>query len=186
MAALWATGDTHFWHWNIGRPDYCNRPDNWQELIIARWNEVVQPGDWVLHVGDFAFGRDATFNRIIATRQRLNGHILLIWGNHDRILKPRRWLENVGIDVILRDHGTSFDIGKYKVVCLHQQPEKYPPEWGKRIIFASHAPIRNQAQMPYFYGHIHNNEDTAQFPGCCLCVEVTDYRPVCIARDIDA
>jgi calcineurin-like phosphoesterase family protein len=186
MAALWGTGDTHFYHWNIGRPDYCNRPDDWQELIVERWNEVVQPEDWVLHVGDFAFGRDAKLHRIIKIRTRLNGRILLIWGNHDRIFKPRKWLEEVGIDAILRDHGESYEIGKHKIVCLYQRPERCPPAWGKRLIFASHRPIRNQAQMPYFYGHIHNNEEPEQYPGRCLCVEVTDYRPIRIAPDIEA
>jgi len=28
----WIISDTHFFHENIGR--YCNRPENWQELII--------------------------------------------------------------------------------------------------------------------------------------------------------
>ena len=39
-------------HQNIGL--YCNRPENWQELIIRNWNELVAPHETVLHLGDFA------------------------------------------------------------------------------------------------------------------------------------
>ena len=89
MVTLWGTSDPHFFHDNIGR--YCNRPDGWQELIIANHNAVVQPDDWVLNLGDFAFGRGATRERIIEVRKQLNGRILLGWGNHDRLLSQRQW-----------------------------------------------------------------------------------------------
>ena len=186
MVALWGIGDTHFWHWNIGRPDYCNRPDDWQELIIERWNAVVQPRDWVLHVGDFAFGRDATLERVKETRARLNGRILLVWGNHEgRICKIHTWREIVGVDAIMREHGDIHDLGKYRFVCLQSRPGQSKPAWKKRVVFVSHRPIRNQVQMPYFYGHIHNSEDPEQYPGRCLCVEVNDYRPVRLAADVE-
>lgn len=178
MAALWGTGDTHFYHWNIGRPDYCNRPDDWQELIVARWNEVVQPEDWVLHVGDIAFGRDATLERIVEIRKRLNGRILLIWGNHDRIFSRRQWLEEVGVEVVLRQHGEKYDLGQYRVVCLYKEPHACKRAWKKTFLYASHRPIPAQRATPYYYGHIHNNEEPTQYPGRCLCVEVNDYRPV--------
>ena len=51
----WIISDTHFFHENIGR--YCNRPENWQELIFKNWNELISPNETVLHLGDFALGK---------------------------------------------------------------------------------------------------------------------------------
>jgi calcineurin-like phosphoesterase family protein len=50
----WIISDTHFFHFNIG--SYCDRPDGWQERIIANWNHLIQSGELVFHVGDLALG----------------------------------------------------------------------------------------------------------------------------------
>lgn len=77
------TSDTHFGHANIIR--FCNRPfrnvEEMNEALIENWNKVVSKGDTVFHLGDFAFGGSSVWNSIIP---RLNGHINLIIGNHDR------------------------------------------------------------------------------------------------------
>ena len=51
------------------------------EVLIENWNKVVSEDDTVFHLGDFAFGGSSVWNSIIP---RLNGHINLIIGNHDR------------------------------------------------------------------------------------------------------
>lgn len=77
------TSDTHFGHANIIR--FCNRPfqnvEEMNEVLIENWNKVVSKNDTVFHLGDFAFGGSSVWNSIIP---RLNGHINLIIGNHDR------------------------------------------------------------------------------------------------------
>lgn len=77
------TSDTHFGHANIIR--FCNRPfqnvEEMNEVLIENWNKVVSKGDTIFHLGDFAFGGSSVWNSIIP---RLNGHINLIIGNHDR------------------------------------------------------------------------------------------------------
>lgn len=77
------TSDTHFGHANIIR--FCNRPfknvEEMDEALIENWNKVVSKNDTVFHLGDFAFGGSSVWNSIIP---RLNGHINLIIGNHDR------------------------------------------------------------------------------------------------------
>lgn len=77
------TSDTHFGHANIIR--FCNRPfknvEEMDEALIENWNQVVSEDDMVFHLGDFAFGGSSVWNSIIP---RLNGHINLIIGNHDR------------------------------------------------------------------------------------------------------
>jgi hypothetical protein len=56
----WIISDTHFFHENIGK--YCSRPENWQELIIKNWNDLVSPEETVLHLGDFALGKKSNFD----------------------------------------------------------------------------------------------------------------------------
>lgn len=77
------TSDTHFGHANIIR--FCNRPfqnvEEMNEVLIENWNKVVSKDDTVFHLGDFAFGGSNVWKSIIP---RLNGHINLIIGNHDR------------------------------------------------------------------------------------------------------
>ena len=76
----WIISDTHFFHENIGK--YCNRPDNWQELIIKNWNDLISPDETVLHLGDFALGKKSNFELLTGS---LNGRLFLIQGNHDRL-----------------------------------------------------------------------------------------------------
>jgi calcineurin-like phosphoesterase family protein len=82
MSNLWFTSDTHFGHANIIR--YCKRPfgsvDEMNEVMIQRWNEVVKHGDFVYHLGDFAFGKNLTTEMI---SRRLQGSVTVILGNHD-------------------------------------------------------------------------------------------------------
>lgn len=77
----WLTSDTHFWHANVIK--YCNRPfadaNEMNEKLILNWNEVVQPGDRVIHLGDFSLAARAVETVV----PRLNGNIELIMGNHD-------------------------------------------------------------------------------------------------------
>lgn len=76
------TSDTHFNHKKI--LEYCNRPfkdvDEMNGRMIALWNSKVMPDDEVYHLGDFAFGSRTEAKAI---RERLNGKIHLILGNHD-------------------------------------------------------------------------------------------------------
>ena len=86
----WFTADTHFGHANIIK--YSKRPFadtvEMNEKIISNWNSVVKPGDLVYHLGDYTFGRnDFEFD---ATFKRLNGLIVLIKGNHDKLAWANR------------------------------------------------------------------------------------------------
>ena len=80
---LFFTSDTHFGHENIIK--FCNRPfanaKEMNETLINNWNRVVGPDDTIFHLGDFAFGGSYLWNNML---DRLNGHIHLVIGNHDR------------------------------------------------------------------------------------------------------
>ncbi len=52
--------------------------EDMDETMIQNWNDVVQPGDKVYHLGDFAIAK-----KNIAVAARLNGDKILVRGNHD-------------------------------------------------------------------------------------------------------
>lgn len=81
--------DTHLNHANIST--YCDRPENFTELILKRWNERVRPQDTVIHLGDVAIGP----RKHIAEQIRLlNGKKILVRGNHDLHSSVGWWADN--------------------------------------------------------------------------------------------
>ncbi len=79
---VWFTSDHHFGHANIIK--YCNRPYNsvahMNALMETAWNSVVEPGDTVYYLGDFAMQP----NMVTEILPRLNGTKILVAGNHDK------------------------------------------------------------------------------------------------------
>ena len=134
------TSDTHFNHKNI--IEYSNRPytdiNHMTEMLVQNWNSVVDKGDTVIHVGDFAMGDK---EQIPGIRKRLNGRIVLVLGNHDydrrgQILKP---IQAGGFD------------------------EMYPEltiEVDGIMVYVRHEPkldFRSTAEVPYHIcGHVHD------------------------------
>lgn len=130
------TSDTHFLHTNIIR--FCHRPfttvEEMNETMINNWNSVVRDGDTVYHLGDFAFGR---VREIINIREQLNGHIILIEGNHD--------IKNITKQKL----GRLFDEVRGSAVVVH----------GNVKCHLSHYPYLcwpgSYRFEPQFFGHVH-------------------------------
>jgi len=152
----WIISDTHFFHENIGR--YCSRPENWQDLVIKNWNDLVSPDETVLHLGDFALGNKSNFDLLAGM---LNGRLFLIQGNHDRISKS--YCETRGVILIKNS---------LKVEISDQM----------KLIF-SHRPIVPLADgWINLHGHVHNvpppPEGSNLGPNHInMSVEIRDYRP---------
>lgn len=162
---IWFISDTHFCHKNILA--YEDRPftdiESMNSALITRWNEVVQPEDTVYHLGDVALGPSERFHPIIGA---LNGHKILIRGNHD--MKSREWYLERGFEEV------------YPALMLYAK--------GKRILL-THRPTDalGESYDLHFYGHVHNKmhhgEYEGMYPtvarnGACLCVERWNYYPV--------
>lgn len=83
MNKIFFTSDTHFGHDNVLRMD--KRPfanvDEMQEQMIKKWNNKVSPGDIVYVLGDFIWNT----RRASDIMKALNGQVILIQGNHDRV-----------------------------------------------------------------------------------------------------
>lgn len=123
--------DTHLNHRNIikytGRPFYCIK--EMDRTIIDNWNSVVSPQDFVLHLGDFSLSSKAQTVEYI---NALNGHIILILGNHDR--RTVTWWERMG------------------VFFATNSPIMY-----ENIVF-SHRPVDIQDGCINIHGHIHEHK----------------------------
>ncbi len=85
---VWLISDTHFYHKNI--IGYCRRPfvDVYEmnNYIINEWNKWVKEKDVVYFLGDLVNSRNNKMTRHVL--KRLNGHIKIIKGNHDRYGAP--------------------------------------------------------------------------------------------------
>ena len=123
--------DTHLNHANIAT--YCDRPPNFTDMIIKRWNERVTWADTVIHLGDVAIGpRGLVENQI----RCLNGKKILVRGNHDRNGSNSWWM----------DHGFDFscDAMMFRNWWLTHEPAQRLP-WEDR----EHC-------LGNIHGHLHN------------------------------
>ena len=84
---LFFTSDTHFGHFNICK--YCHRPfqsrSEMDQTLIANWNSVVPEDGIVVHCGDLMLPHDGDVKEYMHYLSKLNGRVLLLRGNHDRI-----------------------------------------------------------------------------------------------------
>jgi calcineurin-like phosphoesterase family protein len=133
---IYFTSDTHFNHSNI--LNYCSRPwstvEEMNEGLIKNWNEVVNPGDTVYHLGDFAMGNRKLIPEILA---RLNGRIILVRGNHD-FSKSLEYFQEVVSHQILEMDGYRFELahnpGHLKQDCDFAMCGHVHEQWAKREV----------------------------------------------------
>lgn len=111
---IFFTSDTHFGHANI--LEYSHRPfatvEAMDEALIANWNTVVHPSHEVWHLGDFVCGRAGKANAR-RYRERLNGRIHLILGNHDNAKALDGLFETIQDVKYLRTNGHRFFLSHY-------------------------------------------------------------------------
>lgn len=184
------TSDSHFWHRNIIK--YCNRPfpsvNAMNEALIHNWNEVVEPEDEVFHYGDVALGPWAEWDDVLS---RLNGHITLIVGNHDRIFAGEKEKQR---DRFMPIYSQWFDIIVDDI--------NYFPIWDEeaqtnRFVSMSHFPYDGDSHgeeryrdfrledkgVPLIHGHTHDPNQRATVskkgtPMFHVGMDAWDYRPV--------
>lgn len=153
--------DPHFFHENIIH--LCDRPfksvEEMNETIVTNWNSVVEKGDLVYILGDFAM-RWQDPKQVYDILERLNGQKFLVRGNHDRLHKDAKFRSYFEF---IKDYETVNDDGRM-VVLFH-----YPIEdWNGRFRGSYHL-----------FGHIHQNEKNAHpMPRRYnVSVDVNNYTP---------
>ena len=174
MSKFFVTSDQHFNHENIIK--YCNRPfssiEEMNEEMIKRWNAVVSKDDTVFVLGDFFMGRLTEIKDILL---RLNGHIMLVEGNHDkdnRIAKMTSCgnVKNLGPLFSMNYRGIDIVMGHY------------PIDFDLRNMVS-----KTSKKMVFLYGHIHNLAPKGLDRGCFyhVGVDTNDFTPVDLDSIID-
>ena len=113
-----------------------------------------------------------TLQKLRSIRDRLNGGIFLILGNHDLSISANRWIDDVGIKAVLKcDSLDDFWLYHYPresdEIYNCCKPLKRPLDDGKWA----------------FTGHVH---EKWRIKNKCLNVgvDVHDYKPVTLQRDV--
>jgi calcineurin-like phosphoesterase family protein len=184
---IYFVSDTHFFHSNIIR--YCKRPflqegdldkdGNWisqfiatqrvtemNELIIKRWNKRVNSEDTVFHLGDFGLIKsgeapEAPKNTFEEFRNKLNGHIIFLKGNHDSQNKNKSIINSI---------------------IIHH---------GGHHIFLTHDPNFYRKDMEWnFCGHCHGKWGSFRRRGKSIIVDLSvdcwNFTPVTITEIMQA
>lgn len=130
------TSDLHFLHSNILKFSPKYRPwvdkEEMTEALITHWNEVVPVDGVVFHVGDFSFAGGEKTREIIS---RLNGTIIWLLGNHDKVIREQYRSSN------------KFDYLEFRYE-------------GHKVCMGHYAPrVWNQSHRGsvFFYGHSHGS-----------------------------
>jgi calcineurin-like phosphoesterase family protein len=138
----WITSDLHFGHPNIVK--FCPKTrghytsmTQMNEDMISQWNEKVDPVDRVYILGDVSFQQP---QQAVETVARLNGHKVLVKGNHDR-----KNLKN--------------ELFAAQFTEIHEYLEL---NYNGNYIVMLHYPICEWDRMHrgslHFHGHLHGNK----------------------------
>lgn len=155
----WFTADPHFGHRNI--VDYCGRPwadvEEMDDGLVANINSVVGPQDRLWIIGDVAIRREG-----LAQVSRLNGHKILVAGNHDACWAGHRrqgkarnaiaWYRDAGFDEV--HTGTVRHILGGRPVLISHLPYKVR---GDEEIYEDKYDTRRPVDegLPLICGHVH-------------------------------
>lgn len=137
------TSDLHLFHANIIR--LCDRPFKdifeMNRTIIDKWNKRVKYNDTVYILGDVGLPKSREdVTHTIKTLKMLNGHKVLIVGNHDKdLLKHPEF--RACFDEI--HHYREVRDNKRKVVLFHYPIEEWNGFYRDSI---------------HLYGHVHNSD----------------------------
>lgn len=158
---IYITADTHLDRKNILKyePSRQQFGDHLQmtEALIERWNDTVKQNDIIFHLGDVFFSKAQRAKEIAS---RLNGHKILIQGNHDHYSK-KKYLE-LGFNL----HQYYYHEGLFL--------SHYPQD-----LSAMQTAINHQAITGNVHGHVHSNiAGLDQSVYKCVSVELTDFKPV--------
>ena len=134
---LFFTSDTHWGHFNICK--YCHRPfesrSQMDNYLITAWNAVVPQDGIVVHCGDLMLPHDNNIKEYMHYLNKLNGRVLLLRGNHDRI------------DLMTENE---------KLISVQ---DKAMIEVDSIKIYAEHYPCAAFNGDYHVYGHIHTLSD---------------------------
>jgi calcineurin-like phosphoesterase family protein len=147
--------DLHFGHANILTFEdrrYKNVEDM-NEGIIKIWNSTIQSNDVVYVVGDVGFLNVEQGRYIIS---RLNGHKVLVLGNHD---DGHAKMEKMGFAAVV--NGLEIELCKKKFKLCHYPYWTFKDWWNKYILGMKITHFDRRAKKGeedvLIHGHVHSN-----------------------------
>ena len=152
---VWVWSDLHFGHKNIIR--FSDRPfpdiPTMDEMLIKNFNDLVQPDDISIWVGDIAFYPDDKANSIL---HRCNGYKIQVVGNHD------------------------FNKQKLKNLHFDEVHIVYNLRINDRVVAFTHYPMDNLPKGWYnVHGHVHVGKADLSSPRHInVNCEFTEYKPI--------
>lgn len=165
---IYVISDTHFNSENIIR--YCNRPftdaADARDEMIRRWNSVVTDEDTVYCLGDFIMGEPET---VVPILKALNGHIILVRGNHDtrrKLAIYEQYPEKIRVqDIAYLSYG-----GLYFVMCHFPMTDE---------AFLDMV-VQDNSEVVVVHGHTHDKDPffTERNHVFNVSADVTNFTPV--------
>ena len=159
------TSDHHFRAWKNCLIHENSKEDEVRQLAL--WNSVVGKDDQVLYIGDFYDSVPGTCNGAVAELMdlvsRLNGKIVLIKGNHDK-------LDDSIYRLIFSDVVEEMRIDELNLRLIHNRDDLEDRRPGERVI----------------YGHEHR----CYIPlpttpdSICVCAKWHGWKPLSLAEAI--
>lgn len=146
----WFISDFHFGHNKpfIYESRGFSSIEEHDEELIRRFNSIVNPKDVTYHLGDFCW---MSVNRYLS---RLNGRLIIIYGNHDKTLREFLKAHPERVDAAYEGYHNMYIGSKQPITLCH---------------FAMHSWEKSHYNAMHIYGHHHSKTD---FGGKTLNVSV--------------
>ena len=149
---LYVITDTHLGHRAMCHS--CGRPENFSEQICHNWQNMVNPADTVIHLGDIAWD-EQWLHRLM----RLPGRKILVRGNHDH--QPSAYYQNIG----------------FSKVVERLELEVH----GEKLVF-SHEPLHPAMGCWNLHGHYHDLHREQAGLYLPLSLEHMGYKPLALSE----
>lgn len=131
--------------------------------LIKNWNSVVSPHDTVYHLGDFCFPKkDRGVEHYL---NQLNGHIHMIWGNHDK--ETKKFSHRFASTQDYKEIYVNLPNGETQFIVMFHYPMR---SWNKTHRGSIHL-----------FGHEHNNMDTHGL-SFDVGIDCWDYKPISVEQ----
>ena len=152
---IFVTSDTHFCHDKefIWKARGFESIDDMNEKIIENWNTVVGKDDIVIHLGDAMLGNT---EKGIECMKRLNGKILLAFGNHDtdnRITEYAKLpnVELIGYSNILKYKKIPFYLSHYPTMTSNMEDNPSLKAHVTNLYGHTHQVTNFYNEIPFMY-----------------------------------
>jgi calcineurin-like phosphoesterase family protein len=164
---LWIWSDLHLGHKNVLRYEptrrcICDTLEEMNSALISHWNDMVQPNDYALNLGDVSLSSSEQTKLQV---NNMHGRKRLVMGNHDRghsVTWWRKLFTEVYAAPILVDAAPSNEV-PLLVIFSH---EPVSPEYMTR--FGADLNI---------HGHMHSKRLNSD-RHICVSVEQTAWLPI--------